>query len=151
MDIKEKQLTFNQVLRNDFGKYILKYNYQFSQIRYGDEKMKDISILFSNLEINREIVFCYIPFDIRGNIEESVIVFFHKIPTGSYTEKEILLYEREVYDESKFNILNYEGNFEQQVEGVCKYLVNLFENPKLKEWIEGKKWEDIPFDWGRYK
>lgn len=59
-----------------------------------------------------------------------------------------LKYEGYKFDKNPFDFATYEsGNLDVQIEGVIKFLREIFENKKLKEILEGRFWEETPFDW----
>ena len=151
MKISKKDLVKKYVI-SKIGNYIqdLNYTFQGETIGNSEEKMGDINFLFRNIFINREIVVSYLPFDVRGDVNECMCIFIHRLPDDSYTLQNIFKHEGIQYNENKFCLLNYSGSFEDQLEQFCCYIIGLFEN-HLKIWISGEKWEDIPFDWGRYK
>lgn len=59
-----------------------------------------------------------------------------------------LKYEGYKFDKDPFDFATYhEDNLDLQIEGVINFLREIFENKKLKEIIEGRFWEETPFDW----
>jgi hypothetical protein len=59
-----------------------------------------------------------------------------------------LKYEGYKFDKDPFNFATYhEDKLDLQMEGVINFLRDIFENKKLKEILEGRFWEETPFDW----
>jgi hypothetical protein len=59
-----------------------------------------------------------------------------------------LKYEGYKFDKDPFDFATYhEDKLDLQMEGVINFLLEIFENKKLKEILEGRFWEETPFDW----
>lgn len=129
---------------------IIGFTYQSNEFYNDSLNLEHVKINFLNSLIDRSIELNYSKNNYDGVVRDHVSVFIANAQK-SYILEDVLEYEKIYYIASQFSISKYEGSFEQQVEGFCKYLINLFENPKLKQWLIGEKWADIPFDWGRYK
>lgn len=50
-----------------------------------------------------------------------------------------------------FRLLSYSGSFEEKLDGFMIYLESIFSMPNMADILSGKKWEDVPFDWGDMK
>lgn len=60
-----------------------------------------------------------------------------------------LKYEGYKFEKNPFDFTTYHAdNLDFQIEGVINFLREIFENKKLKEILEGRFWEETPFDWG---
>jgi hypothetical protein len=76
MSLEKKYLIVEYTIFKEIGTYLEKYGYKFAYKENGNnEKMKSIRFYFENITIQREIMFSYVPFDIRG--EESEDTYFH--------------------------------------------------------------------------
>jgi hypothetical protein len=59
-----------------------------------------------------------------------------------------LKYEGYKFEKDPFDFATYhEDKLDLQMEGVINFLREIFENKKLKEILEGRFWEETPFDW----
>lgn len=59
-----------------------------------------------------------------------------------------LKYEGYQFEQDPFSFKTYhEDNLELQIEGFIHFLQEIFENEKLKEILQGRYWEETPFDW----
>lgn len=60
-----------------------------------------------------------------------------------------LKYEGYKFDKDPFDFATYHvDNLDFQIQGVINFLREIFKNEKLKEILEGRFWEETPFDWG---
>lgn len=128
----------------------LGYSYQSDELYIDSLDLEHVRILFSNNSLNRIIEFNYSKFIYNGISGSNVSVFIEN-DKRSYILQDILEYENVYYNKSQFSLLNYEGDFEQQVANFYCFLIELFEKEQIKLWLLGEKWGDIPFDWGDYK
>ncbi|MDR2131281.1 MAG: hypothetical protein LBP56_09010 [Odoribacteraceae bacterium] len=151
MNLKEKYISIQSVFMDRLGGYLEKYGYEFSEKEIEDDELKSLQLVFINNKINRSLTISYLPFNIRGETSERVIVFIARTNVnGVYSLKDIFNHDNISFDSDRFCLLNYAGSFEEQLEQACKYYIALFDD-YLQEWIKGEKWEDIPFDWDPYK
>jgi hypothetical protein len=59
-----------------------------------------------------------------------------------------LKYEGYKFDKDPFTFATYHADdLDLQIEGVINFLREIFENKKLKEILEGRYWDETPFDW----
>jgi hypothetical protein len=59
-----------------------------------------------------------------------------------------LKYEAYKFDKDPFDFSSYHAdNLDLQIDGVINFLREIFENKKLKEILEGRFWDETPFDW----
>lgn len=59
-----------------------------------------------------------------------------------------LKYEGYQFDKDPLAFQTYhKDNLELQIEGFIQFLRKTFENEKLKEILQGRYWEETPFDW----
>jgi hypothetical protein len=76
-------------------------------------------------------------------------VFIKNIKMGDdFMLSDWLKYEGYTFDKSPFDFATYHtDNLDLQIEGKINFLREIFENKKLKEILEGRTWDETPFDW----
>lgn len=81
--------------------------------------------------------------------KHSVGVFIENVEMqDDFMLSDWLKYEGYKFDKDPFDFATYhEDNLDLQLAGVINFLREIFENKKLKEIIEGRFWEETPFDW----
>ncbi len=130
--------------------WALGYTYQCNEFYKDSLNIERVKIKFENKLLDRSIEFHHSKNN-YGKINRSNISVFIQNSKRSYILEDILKNEKINYESSKFSLLSYEGVFEQRITSFYSYLIDLFENAKIKKWLLGDKWADIPFDWGQYK
>jgi hypothetical protein len=59
-----------------------------------------------------------------------------------------LKYEGYEFEKDPFDFKTYhESDIDIQIKGVIKFLREIFDNKKLKEILEGRFWDETPYDW----
>ena len=152
MKKEEKYILVSEIIRKEIGDYLKNKNYVFTntEVIFGINNSDNFHVYFTNLNKKRTIEFSYTYLNFRNEVDEYFVIFITRKPHGIYSIEDILKYEKKKYDTTKFFLLNYEGAFEQQVKQFCDFIIGLFEE-YLQRWLSGEIWEEIPFDWGRYK
>ncbi len=85
----------------------------------------------------------------KNKDKHSVGVFIENVEMeDDFMLSDWLKYEGYKFDKNPFDFKTYhEDNLDIQIEGVINFLREIFENKKLKEIIEGRFWEETPYDW----
>jgi len=152
MKNKEEYEKFVAVFAQQIDKYILSLGY-FNQgyNLYEDSlKLRHIEICYLNTTIQRRVNVNYSNFKYKDFHDASIVVSLGKL-NKLYPIQNILENEKITFKQNSFSLLSYEGEFEEQIILFCEYLIGVFNIPELQEWLLGKKWVDIPFDWSPYK
>ena len=119
-------------------------------------------LILSPIQIESEFYEYYYKFSVKNEFDivltfllskykdsHSVGVFIKSIKMeDDFMLSDWLKYEGYKFDKNPLKFPTYDSdNLDIQIEGVIKFLREIFENKKLKEILEGRFWEETPFDW----
>jgi hypothetical protein len=96
-----------------------------------------------------EIVLTFFLEKLKDSSPYSIGVFIKSIRMqDDFMLSDWLKYEGYKFDKDPFDFAtHHEDKLDLQMEGVINFLREIFENKKLKEILEGRFWEETPFDW----
>ncbi|NLD46710.1 MAG: hypothetical protein GX660_05855 [Clostridiaceae bacterium] len=166
MNLSSKQQLYQDILLSENFFLVKEYGYQYSSININSETGKVI-IVFSEKSIKREVEFCFMPLNARMEEHDLIIVNIARDKNSFFNLQDYLRYKNiegfskilrntpdEYYDELRkknpFYLVNIEGDFEHRLKYFLSYIEKLTDK-YLRKILEGKDWEEIPFDWGPYK
>jgi hypothetical protein len=121
-----------------------------------------VELLLAPIQIESEFYEYYYKFSVKNEFDivltfllskykdsNSVGVFIKSIKMeDDFMLSDWLKYEGYEFDKDPFDFATYhDENLNLQIEGVINFLHEIFENKKLKDILEGRFWEETPFDW----
>ncbi|NJN28800.1 MAG: hypothetical protein HC819_23890 [Cyclobacteriaceae bacterium] len=166
MNLSSKQKFYKDTLLSKDFFLVKGYGYQHLSTNKDDETGK-VNIVYINKAIEREAEFCFIPFNAKNEEHDLIRLNIIKDANSFINLQNYLRYKNiegftrvsvstpeEYYNELRksnpFYLINIQGDFIYQLRYFLDYIEKI-SNKYLKKILEGKDWEEIPFDWGPYK
>lgn len=135
--------------------FLLWKNYQikekdFRHIWLDINNHEDLLIVLQNEKIGRKISILYVPVNNEGiNNEIFVIQIWNTKKGGIFSIDSFMkLLHKDEY--VQLTLRNFEGAFEDKLDQLLDYVVNIMQK-YLMDVLEGKKWINVPMDWGGAK
>ena len=148
MEKQEAKLVQNKLVNNQF---LLDNGFKFQKESFGTSKLtgNNYNFFLENKQVRRSIDISF-----RPRPQKNDYYFFAHIENTKNKEyisvDDFLKRNKICTDLSPFTLSNYSGTFEQKVDQFLVFLEKALKE-HMYDILMGKKWIQIPFDWGEYK
>ena len=149
-EVQKRKVNFvKEELLND--KFLTDIGFKFQKEEFEKDELSgdSYSFIFKNVRAARSLEFNFTP-DYEG--QPYFIVYIHDpdnktLDVDAYCKKHKIRFQGDL---DPFNLVNFSGNFEQQIKQFLGFLDRLFKE-KMLAILSGQVCEEIPFDWHGYK
>ena len=103
-------------------------------------------VYFSN-DKQRAVEFTFYPEE-KGKPDYLVVYLIDEATDQDFSLDAWLQKQGEYLDKSPFSLASYQGEFEEKVNSVARFINSCLLRPELTEVLQGASWLDVQFNWG---